>query len=90
MRSDGRAPDQLRQVKITTNYVRHPEGSALVEMGDTRVAIIAASEEFTSPYRAVRAITCAIPYYPENRQLQMLLGDARHDMRKMMLHTRYG
>ncbi len=37
MRPDGRAFDQLRQVNITTGYVRYAEGSALIEMGDTRV-----------------------------------------------------
>jgi ribonuclease PH len=36
-RADGRAPDQLRPVRITRDYLRHPEGSVLVEFGDTKV-----------------------------------------------------
>jgi ribonuclease PH len=44
-RADGRAPDQLRPVKITMDYLRHAEGSVLIEMGDTRVLCVASIEE---------------------------------------------
>lgn len=37
MRIDGRRNDQLRPVKITPGYIDYPEGSALIEMGKTRV-----------------------------------------------------
>lgn len=37
MRSDGRANNALRPVKITPGYVEYPEGSVLIEMGKTRV-----------------------------------------------------
>ncbi|MCG8672669.1 MAG: ribonuclease PH [Pseudomonadales bacterium] len=37
MRPSGRAPDQLRDVKITRNYTCHAEGSVLVEFGNTKV-----------------------------------------------------
>jgi ribonuclease PH len=36
-RPSGRRPEQLRQVRITRGYLRHAEGSVLVEFGDTRV-----------------------------------------------------
>ncbi len=36
-RHDGRAPDQLRDVRITRNWLDHAEGSVLVEFGRTRV-----------------------------------------------------
>lgn len=36
-RPSGRRPDQLRPVKLTRDYIKHPEGSVLVEFGDTRV-----------------------------------------------------
>ena len=36
-RADGRADDALRPVTLTRGWVMHPEGSALVEFGDTRV-----------------------------------------------------
>src|ERR1035437_1173635 len=36
-RHDGRAPDQLRDIVITRNWLDHAEGSVLVEFGKTRV-----------------------------------------------------
>lgn len=36
-RPDGRALDQLRKVKITTEVNKYAEGSCLIEMGDTKV-----------------------------------------------------
>lgn len=36
-RHDGRSPDQLREVRITRNWLDHAEGSVLVEFGRTRV-----------------------------------------------------
>lgn len=36
-RHDGRAPDQLRTVTLTRNWLDHAEGSVLVEFGRTRV-----------------------------------------------------
>ncbi len=44
-RPDGRANDQLRQVAITRHYLKHAEGSALIELGDTRVICAASVEE---------------------------------------------
>jgi ribonuclease PH len=44
-RSDGRGPHALRPVKITRNYLKHAEGSALIEMGDTKVICSASVEE---------------------------------------------
>ena len=37
MRQDDRKPDELRPVRITPDYVKHAEGSVLIEIGDTRV-----------------------------------------------------
>ncbi len=36
-RPDGRAPNQLRPVKIVTDYLKFAEGSVLIRVGDTRV-----------------------------------------------------
>ncbi|MGQ9646269.1 MAG: ribonuclease PH [Thermodesulfobacteriota bacterium] len=44
-RSDGRAPTSLRPVRITRNYLKHAEGSVLIEMGDTKVICSASIEE---------------------------------------------
>lgn len=48
-RTDNRAPDELRVVKITPGFLPHAEGSALIEMGNTRV-ICAASVEDKLPF----------------------------------------
>jgi ribonuclease PH len=45
MRNDGRAAGQLREVKITPDYLAIPEGSALIEVGQTRVICTASIEE---------------------------------------------
>lgn len=45
MRSDGRNNDELRPVRITRSYLKHPEGSVLIEMGDTVVICTASLEE---------------------------------------------
>lgn len=44
-RSDNRAPDQLRPVTITPDYIATAEGSALIEVGNTRVICTASIEE---------------------------------------------
>jgi len=36
-REDGRKPDQLRPVELTPHFVKYPEGSVLIAMGETRV-----------------------------------------------------
>ena len=36
-RPDGRAPTQLRPVKIVHDYLKFAEGSVLIRVGDTRV-----------------------------------------------------
>jgi ribonuclease PH len=45
MRPDGRSPLQIRPVKITRNYLKHPEGSVLIELGNTKVICTASVEE---------------------------------------------
>jgi ribonuclease PH len=44
-RPDGRAPDQLRPITVTRDFLRHPEGSVLVEFGDTKVICTATTED---------------------------------------------
>src|SRR5215203_6467810 len=44
-RQDGRAPEQMRAVRITTGFVLTAEGSVLIEAGNTRVLCNASVEE---------------------------------------------
>lgn len=49
-RSDGRAADQLRPVRLTPHFFSYAEGSMLVEMGNTRVACAVTVEERVPPF----------------------------------------
>ena len=49
-RIDGRAPDELRPIKITTGFVKFAEGSCLIECGNTKVLCCASVEERTPPH----------------------------------------
>jgi len=44
-RSDNRAPDQLRPVNIIPDFISTAEGSALIEVGNTRVICTASIDE---------------------------------------------
>ena len=44
-REDGRSLDALRPIKITRNYLKWPEGSVLVEQGNTKVIVTASVED---------------------------------------------
>jgi len=45
IRSDGRGNEVLRKVKITRHYLKHAEGSCLIEVGDTKVICSASVED---------------------------------------------
>ena len=44
-RVDGRDLNQLRQIQITPDFMKHAEGSVLIQMGDTHVICTASIEE---------------------------------------------
>jgi len=50
IRPSGRAPDQLRDIRLTRNYTKHAEGSVLVEFGDTRVICNVSVEDKVPPF----------------------------------------
>lgn len=50
MRLDGRRNDQIRPVKITNNYLMNPQGSVLIEMGNTKVICTASVENATAKH----------------------------------------
>ena len=49
-RTDGRAPNELRPVRITPGFLPYAEGSVLIEMGNTRVVCAASLEERVPPF----------------------------------------
>ncbi len=50
MRNNGRKNDEMREVKVTRNYIIHPEGSVLIEFGNTKVICNATVEERIPPF----------------------------------------
>ena len=50
MRIDGRKNDQVRHTKVTRNYIKHAEGSVLIEVGDTKVICTASIEDKVPPF----------------------------------------
>jgi ribonuclease PH len=49
-RVDGRAPNQLRPVKIVHDYLKFAEGSVMIRVGDTRVICAATIEDRVPPF----------------------------------------
>jgi len=49
-RPSGRAPEQMREVRIERGYTRHAEGSVLVSFGETRVLCTASVENKAPPF----------------------------------------
>ncbi len=49
-RNDGRAPNQMRTVSIKKNFIKHAEGSDLIQVGDTKVICNASVEEKVPPF----------------------------------------
>lgn len=49
-RHDGRKNNEIRPVKITTDFIKYPEGSVLIECGNTKVICNATVEEGVPPF----------------------------------------
>ncbi|MBF0484640.1 MAG: ribonuclease PH [Candidatus Omnitrophica bacterium] len=49
-RADGRKPGELRKIKITKDYIKYPDGSCLIEFGDTKVICTALVEKEVPPF----------------------------------------
>jgi ribonuclease PH len=45
LRTNGRAADELRPIRLTRGFTRHAEGSVLVEFGETRVLVTASVDD---------------------------------------------
>jgi ribonuclease PH len=50
MRTEGRSADALRTVRFTPKYLKHAEGSCLIEVGDTRVVCSVSVEDRVPPF----------------------------------------
>src|SRR5699024_4582184 len=50
MRNDQRQENSLRPITIIPNFVKHPEGSVLIQVGDTKVICNASIEDRVPPF----------------------------------------
>lgn len=50
MRIDGREKDQMRQVRVIKDYIKYPEGSVLIEFGNTKVICNVSISEGVPPF----------------------------------------
>jgi len=50
VRQDGRKNNEIRQIRITRNFIDSAEGSVLIELGRTRVICTASIEEKVPPF----------------------------------------
>ncbi len=93
-RPDGRAADQLRKVLITPGVSKHAEGSALIEVGDTRVLCTVSVEERVPPFLKGKSegwVTCEYGMLPrattERTQREATKGHASgrtHEIQRLI------
>jgi ribonuclease PH len=93
-RRDGRAPDQLRPVKIEMGVNVHAEGSCLIEMGRTRVWITASVEDRVPMHRRgsgqgwITAEYSMLPRATHDRggreSIQGRLGGRTHEIQRLI------
>ncbi|MFZ3576378.1 ribonuclease PH [Virgibacillus sp. DJP39] len=50
MRNDNRKSDELRTISMNTDFIKHPEGSVLIHVGDTKVICNASIEDKVPPF----------------------------------------
>ncbi|MFQ5646201.1 MAG: ribonuclease PH [bacterium] len=73
-RNDGRAKNQLRPVKITPGFIKMPEGSVLIEMGETKVICNASIEEKVPPFlkgQGTGWVTAEYSMLPRSTEVRM-------------------
>ncbi len=94
MRPDGRRNDQLREVKITRNFMKTAEGSVLLEMGDTRVICSATIEDKVPPFLKDQKkgwVTAEYGMLPRSTQTRMMresvsgkVGGRTHEIQRLI------
>lgn len=71
IRVDGRNNNETREIRITRNYIKHPQGSVLIECGGTKVICTATIEEKVPPFLKGSGegwITCEYGMLPGSTQ----------------------
>ncbi len=94
MRSDGRRPGELRPVRIVRDYLMHPEGSVLVEFGNTRVICTVSVQDSVPPFLKGKGqgwITAEYSMLPRathtrniRESVQGKIGGRTHEIQRMI------
>ncbi|MEJ5339594.1 MAG: ribonuclease PH [Aquificaceae bacterium] len=94
MRSDGRKPGELRPVRIIRDYLKHPEGSVLVEFGNTKVICTVSLQDSVPPFLKGKGqgwITAEYSMLPRSTQtrniresVQGRIGGRTHEIQRMI------
>ncbi len=94
MRSDGRKPGELRPIRIIRDYLKHPEGSVLVEFGNTKVICTVSVQEGVPPFLKGKGqgwITAEYSMLPRATQtrniresVQGRIGGRTHEIQRMI------
>jgi ribonuclease PH len=94
VRSDGRAPNQLRPVSIEPGYLTFAEGSVLITLGNTRVICAATVEDKVPPWMRGRGTGWITAEYamlpratPERNQREAAkgrLGGRTHEIQRLI------
>ena len=75
-RIDGRAPDELRPMIITPDYLSHPLASVLISCGNTRVVCAASVDAKVPPWMKAQKVpggwvTCEYGMLPASTHERM-------------------
>jgi ribonuclease PH len=94
MRADGRKNGQLRPIVITPTYIKSADGSALIEVGDTKVICTAKLEEKVPPFLRNKGkgwITAEYGMLPSSSQVRIpreaargRIGGRTHEIQRLI------
>jgi len=97
MRPDGRENGQLREVRVTRNFLKTAEGSVLFEMGDTKVICSASVEERVPLFLKDQKkgwVTAEYGMLPRSTQTRMMresvtgkVGGRTHEIQRLIGRT---
>lgn len=94
MRPDGRKNTEMRQIKVTRNFIGTAEGSVLIEMGGTRVICTASIEDRVPPFLKDQKkgwVTAEYAMLPRSTQSRMMresstgrVGGRTHEIQRLI------
>lgn len=93
-RLDSRRNDELRRINITRSFIKHAEGSVLIEIGDTKVICTATIEDKVPPFLKDTGkgwITAEYSMLPRSTQTRIVreslkgrIGGRTHEIQRLI------